>query len=70
MAAAFIMFSGVGIIGALSSILASLLVGGSGPEPEDESKGKPALTTEQELAEIKKELASLRKMLQKKNGKK
>ena len=70
MAAAFIMFSGVGIIGALSSILASLLVGGAAPEEEETPGIKPPLTTEQELAEIKKELASLRKMLQKKNGKK
>jgi voltage-gated potassium channel len=37
MAAAFIMFAGVGIIGALSSILASLLVGGSESEPEETS---------------------------------
>lgn len=64
-AAMFIMFSGVGIIGALSSILASVLVGGNEPEPEQTSDGKPALTTQQELAEIKKELAILRKMLQK-----
>jgi voltage-gated potassium channel len=64
-AAMFIMFSGVGIIGALSSILASVLVGGNESEPEETSDGKPALTTQQELAEIKKELAALRKMLQK-----
>ena len=37
LAATFIMFSGVGIIGALSSILASLLVGGGEPEPEENS---------------------------------
>ena len=69
MAAVFIMFSGVGIIGALSSILASLLVGGNDPEPEETPDGTPALTTEQELAAIKQELAALRKMLQKSDGK-
>jgi voltage-gated potassium channel len=66
MAAVFIMFSGVGIIGALSSILASVLVGGGEPEPEGTSDGKPALTTEQELAAIKEELAALRNLLEKK----
>ncbi len=35
--AMFIMFMGVGIIGALASILASLLVGGSSPEEEEET---------------------------------
>ena len=67
--AVFIMFAGVGIIGALSSILASVLVGGGEPEPEATSDGKPALTTEQELAAIKEELAGLRQLLQNKDGK-
>jgi voltage-gated potassium channel len=70
MAAVFIMFSGVGIIGALSSILASLLVGGSEPEPQETHEGKLALASEQELADIKKELAAIRKMLQKGKRKK
>ena len=35
--AMFIMFAGVGIIGALASILASLLVGGSSSEEEEEA---------------------------------
>ena len=38
----FIMFAGVGIIGALASILASVLVGGSSsPEEEEESRARP-----------------------------
>jgi voltage-gated potassium channel len=69
-AAVFIMFSGVGIIGALSSILASLLVGGGEPEPEETPGVTPPLTTEQELAAIKEELAQLRQLLQNKGGRK
>jgi voltage-gated potassium channel len=65
-AAAFIMFAGIGIIGALSSILASMLVGGNEPEPEETPDGKPALTVEQELSAIKEELIMLRQILQKK----
>ena len=70
MAAAFIMFSGVGIIGALSSILASMLVGGGEPEPEETPGVTPPLTAEQELAAIKEELAQLRQMLQNKDDEK
>jgi voltage-gated potassium channel len=70
LAATFIMFSGVGIIGALSSILASLLVGGSAPAEEETPGATPPLTAEQELAAIKEELAQLRQMLQNKDAKK
>jgi voltage-gated potassium channel len=69
-AAMFIMFAGVGIIGALSSILASVLLGGNSSEPEDKSTAEGDSTTEQELAAIKKELAALRKLIQEKNRKK
>jgi voltage-gated potassium channel len=63
----FIMFAGVGIIGALASILASVLVGGSPTEEDEEGPMvEPALTVEQELAGIKQELALLRQMLEKK----
>ncbi len=61
--AMFIMVAGVGIIGALASILASLLVGSSAPE-EEASAVDPVLTVEQELAAIKGELAVLRQMLE------
>jgi len=67
--AAFIMFMGVGIIGALASILASLLVGGAPAEEEEETPlAEPVLTTEQELAGIKAELAALRQLLEKREG--
>jgi voltage-gated potassium channel len=63
--AMFIMFMGVGIIGALASILASLLVGSS-EAPEEEAPGaEPAPTVEQELALVKNELAALRQLLEK-----
>jgi voltage-gated potassium channel len=63
--AMFIMFAGVGIIGALASILASLLVGSSSP-PEEQAPGtEPAPTVKQELAMIKIELAALRQLLEK-----
>jgi voltage-gated potassium channel len=61
----FIMFAGIGIIGALASILASVLVGGSAPEEEEVTPVvEPALSVEQELAGIKGELALLRQMLE------
>jgi voltage-gated potassium channel len=63
--AMFIMFAGVGIIGALASILASLLVGSSAPEEEETPVVEPDLTVKQELAAIKGELAVLRQMLEK-----
>ena len=63
----FIMFAGIGIIGALASILASVLVGGSSPEEDEETPVVEAvMTVEQELAGIKGELALLRQLLEKK----
>ena len=59
--AMFIMVAGVGIIGALASILASLLVGSSAPA-EEEAPAAPAV--EQELAIIKNELSALRQLLE------
>ena len=59
---AFVMFAGVGIIGALASILASILV----PEPnaEEESEEAPlADTVRDELVEIRAELSALRRSL-------
>jgi voltage-gated potassium channel len=64
--AVFIMFMGVGIIGALASILASLLVGGSSAPEEEQAPGTPpAPTVEQELATIKVELAVMHQLLDK-----
>jgi len=66
--AMFIMIAGVGIIGALASILSSVLVGGSPAaetEPEEAPPGSaPAAPVDQELADIKGELATLRLMLE------
>jgi voltage-gated potassium channel len=55
----FVMFAGVGIIGALASILASILV----PPPEGDGAGEASATVAQELGEIKAELAALRRAL-------
>ena len=64
--AMFIMFMGVGIIGALASILASLLVGGSSPAEEEEvPPAGAAPTVESDISAIKSELASLRQLLEK-----
>jgi voltage-gated potassium channel len=64
--AMFIMIAGVGIIGALASILASLLVS-SPSEPEEEEITNKVLvpTVESELIAIKNELASLRQLVEK-----
>ena len=62
----FIMFTGVGIIGALASILASLLVGPSlAPEGEESPVEAPASSLEKELTEIKNELADVRQLIEK-----
>ena len=60
--AAFVMFAGVGIIGSLASILASILV----PSPSAGPSGDAPTTdpgVRQELAEIKEELSALRRSL-------
>ena len=68
--AMFIMLAGVGIIGALASILASLLVGGSAPAEEEGTETAPTPTTESELTAIKNELAALRQLIENKSGEK
>ena len=68
--AMFIMFMGVGIIGALASILASLLVGGSAPAEQEETEIAPPPTTESELTAIKNELAALRLLIENKSREK
>lgn len=63
--AMFIMLAGVGIIGALASILASLLVGSSStPEEDEASRTALAPTVEQELEMIKNELAKMHQLLE------
>jgi voltage-gated potassium channel len=56
---AFVMFAGVGIIGALASILASILVP---PPKEDPDDTTPAIS--RELAEVRAELAALRRAVE------
>jgi voltage-gated potassium channel len=59
---AFVMFAGVGIIGALASILASILVPTA--KTEEELEDAPATgAVRDELVEIKAELAALRRSL-------
>jgi voltage-gated potassium channel len=68
--AMFIMFMGVGIIGALASLLASLLVGESPAEEETPAAtaataAAPVLSVQEELKAVKEELAVVRRMLEK-----
>lgn len=69
--AMFIMFAGVGIIGALASILASLLVGGTSSAEEEETPDAVAalsvsdLSVQEELKTVKQELAAMRQLLEK-----
>jgi len=70
--AMFVMFMGVGIIGALASILASFLVAPTAPEPEPaeeptgvlaQSPAAPSPELQDELRAIRAELEALRKTL-------
>ena len=58
----FVMFAGVGIIGSLASILASVLVPQPGSDEEDQS-GQGAAALRDELASIREELETLRRAL-------
>ena len=73
--AMFIMFMGVGIIGALASILSSILVGApSAAAEEDSSTGEEvpaellAPATKKDVADLRSEMVALRQMLEKKNS--
>jgi voltage-gated potassium channel len=77
--AMFIMFMGVGIIGALASILSSLLVGGPATPAEAEEPPSPGGSfqpvdlaetpaSKQDVAALEKEITSLRLMLEKMAG--
>jgi voltage-gated potassium channel len=62
----FIMITGVGIIGALASLMASLLIGESHSTAEEEAaEEKRETNIEEELAGIRQELAALRQMMEK-----
>jgi voltage-gated potassium channel len=63
----FVMVMGVGIIGALASIMSSLLLGSSSEESEDSEAGEAGPTpagVESELTGIKAELAALRQLVE------
>ena len=62
--AMFIMIAGIGIIGVLASLMSSLLVGSPSSDSAEEETPKIA-TTDREKAAIKKELAEMRKLLEK-----
>ncbi len=73
--AVLVMFTGVGIIGALASILASMLIPPAKPaeKPEEPQpvENPPVVSSpavEQELAAVKTELAALRQLLEKREG--
>jgi voltage-gated potassium channel len=59
----FVMLAGVGIIGALASILASILVPPAQTEEEEVEAARVDAAVHQDLAEIKQELAALRRSL-------
>jgi voltage-gated potassium channel len=63
--AIFIMVAGVGIIGALASLMASLLIGESHATSEDNTVDQGQQTkVEKELAAIREELAALRQLME------
>ncbi len=65
--AMFIMFMGVGIIGALASILASVLVGSSSTPTEEEAPVSPPAdnppATRQDIEKLQSQLAALQEMV-------
>jgi voltage-gated potassium channel len=61
-AATFIMIAGVGLIGALASLLAAVLVGGDSPPEEPEAASTPA--TASDVDALRVELAELRALLE------
>jgi len=61
----FIMIIGVGVIGALASILSSVLLGSSSEPEEEVPPTTTGLTVEQELAELKGRMETMQKLLEK-----
>jgi voltage-gated potassium channel len=59
----FVMFAGVGIIGALASILASILVPPPPAKEEDNNATLDAVALRQELAQVRIEMAALRQLI-------
>jgi voltage-gated potassium channel len=61
----FIMIMGVGVIGALASILSSVLLGSSSAPEEEIPPAAAAPTVEQELADMKERMAVMQQLLEK-----
>jgi voltage-gated potassium channel len=67
--AMFIMVTGVGIIGVLTSLLSNMLIGSpSNPEEKEAPDAAQSPTVEQELASIKNELVEIHRLLEKTNN--
>jgi voltage-gated potassium channel len=73
--AVLVMFAGVGIIGALASILASVLIppakkaeDPAKPQPGENPRAASSPAVEQELVAVKTELAALRQLLEKRES--
>jgi voltage-gated potassium channel len=62
--AVFVMFASVGIIGALASILSSILVPTPAAEPVENLDAHSQLNVEQELAAVRSELTAMRVLLE------
>jgi voltage-gated potassium channel len=59
----FVMFAGVGVIGALASILASILIPSPQSEPVPDPSAQPPDELQGELAQIRSELQALRELI-------
>jgi len=64
----FVMFAGVGIIGALASILASILVPPPPAREADNNVTPDAAALQHELAQVRMELAALRQLIARENS--
>jgi voltage-gated potassium channel len=64
----FVMFAGVGIIGALASILASILVPPPPAREADNNVTPDAAALQHELAQVRMELAALRQLITRENS--
>ncbi len=66
--AVFVMFAGVGIIGALASIMSGLLLSPPGADPHSEPATQPVSVSADELSALRAELAAIRQSLERLNN--